>query len=123
MSRRDELRKIILLALNVVREEIECENKLLCVVKKKRSCWIRSTIEMYGTCGHFETVYRNYFINEPNMVRRMLRMSKECFEELLLKVTPHIEKQDTVMRLAIRPAKRLAITLIFLASGIFYILK
>lgn len=73
---------------------------------------------MYSTNGHFETVYRNYFINEPKQIYKMLRMSAECFEELLFMVTPYIEKMDTNMRLAIRADKRLAITLIFLASGI-----
>lgn len=51
--------------------------------------------------------------------KNFLRMAPEDFEYLLEKVTHLIKKQDTLMRKAISPAERLAITLRFLATGKF----
>ncbi len=46
------------------------------------------------------------------------RMSKSTFDYVCLKLSPHIGKSDTVMRKAIEPKKRVALTLWFLATGV-----
>jgi len=54
---------------------------------------------------------------DPGGFRNFLRMDKIDFEELLEKVTPVIQRQDTWMREAISASERLSITLRFLATG------
>ena len=49
--------------------------------------------------------------------QNFLRMNATAFEELLSSIASKITFQDTVMRQAISPAERLAITLRFLATG------
>ncbi|XP_011409411.2 PREDICTED: uncharacterized protein LOC105316284, partial [Amphimedon queenslandica] len=49
-----------------------------------------------------------------------LRMDIASFEEILEVVSPLIKRQDTVMRQAIPPGERLAVTLRFLATGESY---
>lgn len=53
----------------------------------------------------------------PRSFQNYVRMQKEIIEELLLLVTPHIEKKNTVMREAISPRMRLSATLRYLATG------
>lgn len=47
-------------------------------------------------------------------------MSEPALNELLELIRPHIEKKDTVMRQAIPPQQRLAVTLRFIATGVTY---
>lgn len=54
---------------------------------------------------------------EINDYRNYLRMDENEFQILLKKVTPFIEKKDTVLREAISPRVRLIATLRFLATG------
>jgi hypothetical protein len=49
-----------------------------------------------------------------------LKMSKDNVMNLLEKVRPFIENQDTVLRTAITAEKQLAITIRFLATGRSY---
>ena len=53
---------------------------------------------------------------DPKGFQNFLRMGKTDFQELLAKVTPHIQEQDTWMREAISAAERLSITLRYLAT-------
>lgn len=49
--------------------------------------------------------------------KNYVRMSPECFDALVERVRPLIEKQDTNFRKAVPVAERLAVTLRYLASG------
>jgi 3-hydroxymyristoyl/3-hydroxydecanoyl-(acyl carrier protein) dehydratase len=44
-------------------------------------------------------------------------MSPGVYDDLLAKITPFIQKEDTKFRKAISPGLRLSITLRFLATG------
>jgi hypothetical protein len=57
---------------------------------------------------------------DPKGFQNFLRMDKTDFQELLAKVTPHIQRQDTWMREAISAAERFSITLRYLATGDSY---
>ena len=57
---------------------------------------------------------------DPAALNNFLRMQLQS-EELLAKVTPIIEKRDIRMRESISPHERLAITLRFLASGMYVV--
>ena len=46
-------------------------------------------------------------------------MNAHSFNELLCMVKPFISKKDTVMREAIPPGERLALTLRYLATGLY----
>ncbi|KAL4716178.1 hypothetical protein ACJJTC_013955 [Scirpophaga incertulas] len=52
--------------------------------------------------------------------KKFTRMSPTDFEYLLTIITPKISRQDTIMRSAISPQDRLAVTLRFLATGDSY---
>ena len=54
---------------------------------------------------------------DPKGFQNFLRMGKTDFQELLAKMTPHIQRQDTWMREAISAAERLPITLRYLATA------
>ena len=44
-------------------------------------------------------------------------MDKEKFNDLVGRISFHIQRQDTIMRAAISPRERLAVTLRYLATG------
>ena len=54
---------------------------------------------------------------DTSSYRNFVRMDAGTFEELLTSIAPRITYQDTVLRKAISPAERLAVTLRFLATG------
>lgn len=54
---------------------------------------------------------------EPRIYSEFVRLDFRQFQQLLAMVTPHIQKQDTVMRQSISPGERLMLTLRFLATG------
>lgn len=89
--------------------------------RRPRSVWVSRLLSQRDTRGvwhniipHLETVtgsrvrgtFSNYF-----------RMDEACFQELLTRVSPLIRRTDTVMRPAILPQQRLAVTLRYLATG------
>ena len=51
---------------------------------------------------------------DPGDYKNYLRMDLATFEELVTRLTPSLEKKETVMRRAISPAEQLAATLRFL---------
>jgi Flp pilus assembly CpaF family ATPase len=57
---------------------------------------------------------------EPDDWLNCLRMDEDAYREILQKVTPRIEKSNTVMREAITPHERINVTLRFLAIGRSY---
>ena len=58
--------------------------------------------------------------DEPHDWRNYLRMDVDTYTYLLELVTPHIIRENTVMRTAITPHERLTATLRFLATGRSY---
>ena len=57
---------------------------------------------------------------DTSSYKNFVRMGTVTFEDLLSVIAPRITYQDTVMRQAISPGERLAVTLRFLATGLFY---
>lgn len=85
--------------------------------KKKSRIWVKEWMQKFGTNGHFENVYREWHLTDPDFYRAQLRMYPEDFGQLLRGVDPYIRKQDTVLRLAVTVEKRLTVTLKFLVTG------
>jgi len=87
--------------------------------KRKRSCWAREWLQKRPKYGAYSCLLQELLNDDTKAARNFLRMSHDNFAKLLEVVGPHIQKQDTVMREAIKPAERLAITLRYLASGMY----
>lgn len=115
-------------------DEDNNENQLVCasllsigiglkLKPKKTRMWVKPWIAQYGRNGHYENVYREWRLSDPDMFRRILRIYPEDFAELVKSVYPMIVKMDTSMRYAIPVDKRLAITLRYLSSGKFFMYK
>ena len=57
---------------------------------------------------------------DTSSYRNFIRMDAATFEKLLRMVTPLTTYKDTVMREAITPGERLAVTLRFVATSKYY---
>ena len=82
--------------------------------------WVRPWINRRRQFGAYNALMKELASEDPQSFRNFLRMDKQDFDELLLKVTPFIQKQDTNMRESITPAERLSLTLRYLATGDSY---
>ena len=70
--------------------------------------------------GQYEKLMVEMAGEDPASFRNFVRMDPAMFQELLTRLGPRIEKQDTRFRKALHPGLRLAITLRFLATGDSY---
>ena len=59
---------------------------------------------------------------DTSSYRNFVRTDSATFEELPTSIAPRITFRDTVLRQAISPAERLAVTLLFLATGTYCII-
>jgi len=85
--------------------------------RNKRRWWVKSWIMRRNTLGASNTLLVEWTSEDRDMYKNYLRMSREQFFELLSKVKPYIEKQDTNMRQCISARVKLQITLRYLAAG------
>lgn len=89
--------------------------------KAKKRFWVKDWLLKRPTMGWYNTLLnelkdgRNY--NHPEDTKRFLRVDEALFQDILAKVGPIIQKQDTNYRKAITTAERLSLTLRFLAVG------
>ena len=83
---------------------------------KKRKSWMRNWRHARYIRG-YGSLIRDLRTEDPESYINFLRMSPQCFEELLDMIKPTITKRDSVMRMAIPANIRLAVTLRFLATG------
>ncbi|XP_062541375.1 uncharacterized protein LOC134209404 [Armigeres subalbatus] len=86
-------------------------------MKKKKRVWVRPWIERRMLLGASQNLVNELRMEDPLDFKNLFRMSASQFEELLVKVAPKIQKQDTMMRIAISPAIRLQVVLRYLATG------
>ena len=84
--------------------------------------WIRSWIQRRQIHEAYHALMQELSTEHPKGFQNFLRMGKTDFQELLAKVTSHIQRQNTWMREAIHvsAAERLSITLRYLATGDSY---
>ena len=66
--------------------------------RKKRRWWVKPWIMRRNTLGASNTLLVEWTSEDRDMYKNHLRMSREQFFELLSKVKPYTEKQDTNMR-------------------------
>lgn len=91
-------------------------------LQKKRSCWVKDWIQRRSEHGAMENLLRELQAGDELFYKNFLRLSARDFDYLLQKVSPVIQKQDTLMRKSIPAEERLALTLRFLATGKLYII-
>lgn len=85
--------------------------------RKRRTCWTRPCILRRQEHGAHNSLIKELSQEDHESYKIFVRMTKEDFTELLVKVSPLIVKKDTVMRKSILPAERLSLTLRYLATG------
>lgn len=86
--------------------------------KKQRSKWSKSLFLKRRLFSHINVMQE--LRSEPCDWLNFARMDEESYLWLLQQVTPHIEKQNTNMRMAVTAHERLSATLRFLISGSSY---
>ena len=82
-----------------------------------RSIWTREWLLRRSDLGAFDTLLSELREEDKASFLNFLRVSPGLFQDLLGKIAPLIERQDTPFRPAISPGMRLAITLRYLATG------
>ena len=87
--------------------------------RKKRRWWVRpwGSGDRRLLYGHYDNLMTEMRVEDPYSYFNFLRMSPQMFEELLVRLTPRIQKQDTNYRKAHPPGLKLAITLRYMATG------
>ena len=88
--------------------------------KKKRRWWVRKWIVRRPLLGQYNRLFEELKIEDASSFKNFLRMDEFTFKEILHRVTPRIQKQDTFYRQALEPGLKLALTLRYLASGDSY---
>ncbi|XP_012532152.1 uncharacterized protein LOC105834307 isoform X2 [Monomorium pharaonis] len=83
----------------------------------QRRMWVKPWVARRREQGCHHNLFLELQLEDPNKFRRCLRMSVEIFEDLVIKITPLIQKQNTHLRESISPAERLSVTLRHLATG------
>ena len=73
----------------------ECQHTLEKRNKRKKRWWVKPWIMRCNTLGASNTWLVEWTNEDRDMYKNHLTMSQEQFFELLSKVKPYIEKQDT----------------------------
>ncbi|KAH8025775.1 hypothetical protein HPB51_011453 [Rhipicephalus microplus] len=85
--------------------------------RRERSCWQKDWVGR-KELGVQNLLYKELLKTDHEEYRRLLRVSREQFLQLLSRVETRIRKKDTVMRQSISAETRLQVTLRYLASVI-----
>ena len=84
---------------------------------QRQTAWVRPSIRARRTCGAYDALVNELALEDPKAYRVFVRMDQATFDCLLGLVTPIIRRKDTRFREAIPAGERLAVTLLFLATG------
>ena len=85
--------------------------------KRRRTVWVKPWLSRRFQLGAYDTLMIELANEDIDGYIAFQRLAPDLFEEILGKVGPLIQKQDTHMRLSISPGARLEITLRYLATG------
>ena len=89
--------------------------------RRLRKIWEKDWIRRRHEQGVYGNLLREFHAEDPECFRQFHRLDKQSFEAELAMVGPVIRKYDTYrpMRQSILPGERLAVTLRFLATGVY----
>lgn len=82
-----------------------------------RRWWVHPIISRRSEEGAWSQMIEEFRTLYPEKHRQFFRVTPESFEYILAQIKHVITKQDTQMRKAIDPGQRLAVTLMYLATG------
>lgn len=91
-----------------------------CRKAAKRKWWSRPWLLRRSLYGQYERLMHEMAMEDVRGFKNFVRVEPDLFQELLERIAPRIEHQDTFMRKALDPGLRLAITLRYFASGDSY---
>ena len=81
------------------------------LISRERVFWTRSWIRRREKSGAYHLLIRELAVEDAPAFAPYFRMDKENFNDLVGRISIHIQRQDTIMRAAISPGERLAVTL------------
>ena len=85
---------------------------------KKKRLWVHPSNLERSSKDWFTTFVPDLHLgNAADRHHHHLRMSRECFDNILMLVASKLTKKDTNMREAIKPELKLAVTIQYLAEG------
>lgn len=116
---RDRLKKIIVKISGCLIEEIDSIIQEE-IVRPKKRIWTRKWISRRTTRGASAQLLKELREEDPEEYRLCLRLTPSKCESLLNKISPIIQKSDTLLRDAIPARIKLEVTLNFLATGNSY---
>lgn len=85
--------------------------------RRPRRWWVRPWIQRRNLFGASSQLLVELAEQDPDAYQKHLRMSEAQFSDLLMKVSPFIQRSDTCLRAAIPAKVKLHITLHYLATG------
>lgn len=88
--------------------------------RRPRRYWTRPWLIRRPQYGQYECLMAELAREDRPGFQNFQRVDPDLFQELLARVGPRIQRQDTYMRKALDPGLRLAITLRYLATGDSY---
>jgi hypothetical protein len=113
----EEEEEILILAAGILaasNEDTRIRNR------KQRSVWTRRWLLRRPLYGQYEQLMVELAAEDQAAFKNFQRVDPEMFAELLDRIAPRIQRQNTNMRQALSPGLRLAVTLRYLASGNSY---
>jgi len=87
---------------------------------RRRRFWVRPWLLRRPTRGHYDQLLEELQSEDRQSYKNFLRVSPAMFREILEKVGPKIQKEDTFWRKSLPPGLKLALTLRYLATGNSY---
>ncbi|CAH2012515.1 unnamed protein product [Acanthoscelides obtectus] len=109
------IRNCVINLTNILLEEVE---EILEEERNpKKRIWCREWLTRRESQGASTNLIRELRFEDPKEYRMMLRMTAEKFDYLLGLITPLIQRENTIMKDAIKPETMLEVTLNYLATG------
>ncbi len=87
---------------------------------RKGRLWVRPWISRREELGHYHRLMEELRQEDKPSFKNLLRLIPEFFDNLVIRLTPRLLKQNTQMREAICPGEKVAATLFYLATGNTY---
>lgn len=109
--------------LELLEEEEKNKKKEKPRKKRKRTprrWYVKPWNQERSQYGHYHQLLPELRVNDPDSYRNYLRMDDKLFQDILARIRPHIERQQTNLKKPLEPGLRLAMTLRFLATGETY---
>ena len=86
----------------------------------QRTCWARPWLLRRPEFGQYENLLHELNREDTQSFRNFMRIPPELFRELIERLGPRIQANDTNCRKALTPGLKIAATLQFMATGDSY---